>query len=390
MRAAEFKGLNVAMGNAAQAGKSETPAASLAAGLPEALDWRTLIEHVFKERHQATVLVTPNEVEETPTVGCQPLKIIECISGSGSTPFDAANVFDGRVGMVSQKGKKAGPNQDSAFFMEFIDGDGSRIWLSTVMDGHGPLGHEMSRLAIQWLPLLVLREPTMAVEAGLIIPQNPQAVFDGISAAFAKAGSIMMKASGGSFERKMSGTTCSFCLCGRGVLHTAWIGDSRAVLGRIQQDSQSSLLPKVETLDLTRDHKPDDVVEKRRIQAHGGVISEKRVWLRDYPHCGLNLSRGFGDSLAHDVGVSHVPDVAATFLSEDPGQFALLASDGVWEFISSEEGGQSVGDRLQEGKMASWKNSAQEAASRLVRHATDCWKRECNELDDITAIVIQI
>ena len=25
------------------------------------------------------------------------------------------------------------------------------------MDGHGPLGHEMSTLAMQWLPLLVLR-----------------------------------------------------------------------------------------------------------------------------------------------------------------------------------------------------------------------------------------
>jgi serine/threonine protein phosphatase PrpC len=153
----------------------------------------------------------------------------------------------------------------------------------------------------------------------------------------------------------------------------------------------ASLAPKIDTLDLTRDHKPDDVVERQRIQAHGGVVAEKRVWLREYPQCGLNLSRGFGDSLAHDVGVSHVPDVRSTFLSEDPGQFALLASDGVWEFISSEEAGQSVGDRLQEGRNASKKNSSQEAASCLVRHATDCWQRECNnELDDVTAIVVQI
>lgn len=376
------------MGNAGQGKSSEAPAAALAAGLPETLEWRTLIEHVFRPAHEAIVLVTPSDAEEIPPGG-QPLKKVECICGSTASPIDPAAVLDGRVGMVSQKGKKPGPNQDSAFFMEFLDGDGSRVWLAGVMDGHGPLGHEISRLAIQWLPLLVLREPKMAVEAGRMIPIDPQAVFDGITAAFAKAGSLLLKASAGSLERQMSGSTCSFCLSARGVLHSAWVGDSRAVLGTVQE-SKSAFALNVDTHALTRDHKPEDKTERQRIEASGGIVDQKRVWLREWPHCGLNLSRSFGDSLAHDVGVSHVPDVAATFLADGPGQFALLASDGIWEFLSSEEAAEGVAAHLQEGQNASWKSPAQEATSRLVRRATDCWRRECNELDDVTAIVVQM
>jgi len=366
---------------------TEAPAASLAAGLPETLDWRTLIEHVFQPAHEATALVTPSEGDELqPVEQCK----VQCFSGTMQGPLDPALLFSGRVGMVSQKGKKPGPNQDSAFFMQFLDGDGSRIWMSGIMDGHGPLGHEISRLAIQWLPLLILREPSMAREPGLIVPRDPQAVLDGILAAFSKAGSLLLRASAGSFQRQMSGSTCSFCLCGRGILHSAWIGDSRAVLGTVRQEAKSAFALDVDTYALTRDHKPEDIEERRRIEAHGGRVEQKRVWLREFPQCGLNLSRSFGDALAHNVGVSHVPDVTATFLQDEPGQFAVLASDGVWEFLSSADAVEAVGAHLQEGLNASWKAPSQEACSRLVRRATDCWRRECNEMDDITAVLVQV
>lgn len=371
------------MGNAPA---SDLAAQTLALGEPRQLDWSSLITQVFRAVHDAVLLLTPQK--EIEVIKKQPCKIFECFRagevGPIVTDFDP-KLLGSRVGLVSQKGKKVGPNQDTAFFLEFRDGDGADIWMACVMDGHGPLGHEMSRLAMQWLPLLVVREPLMVSEPGQIIPSDPQAVFNGIVAAFGKLGPLLARASAGSPEKEMSGTTCVFTLCSRGLLHSANVGDSRAVLSIPQAGAGSSSLQlRVETRDLTRDHKPNDVEERRRIEAHGGEVSENRVWLKKPPWLGLNLSRSLGDSLLHEVGVSYEADVAVTFLTEVAGQFVLLASDGVWEFLSSEHVVESVA-----GNMSF--TTAPDAATRLLRHATDRWHAErSNERDDITIIIVSL
>lgn len=48
------------------------------------------------------------------------------------------------------------------------------------------------------------------------------------------------------------------------------------------------------------------------------------------------MSRSFGDEVAASVGVSAEPEIKEwNFTQED--KFLILASDGVWEFIDSEE-----------------------------------------------------
>ena len=56
---------------------------------------------------------------------------------------------------------------------------------------------------------------------------------------------------------------------------------------------------------------------------------------------GLAMSRSIGDYVAHSVGVSTDPEVMRFDLNSDH-KFIVIASDGVWEFLSNEEIGQIV------------------------------------------------
>jgi serine/threonine protein phosphatase PrpC len=51
---------------------------------------------------------------------------------------------------------------------------------------------------------------------------------------------------------------------------------------------------------------------------------------------GLAMSRSMGDKVAHSVGVTAEPEVLEFTLSLDD-KFMVIASDGVWEFLSNED-----------------------------------------------------
>ncbi|GFH19378.1 protein phosphatase 2C-like protein, partial [Haematococcus lacustris] len=139
-----------------------------------------------------------------------------------------------------------------------------------------------------------------------------------------------------------SGSTAVVGLLQGQELTTAWVGDSRAIVGS-RVSSGSGWVAR----DLSKDHKPDDDAEFLRITGRGGrVMSSRngrgqpvgpaRVWLphADYP--GLAMSRALGDLVARPVGVVPVPDIRTEQLSRQDG-FLVFASDGVWEFLSSQE-----------------------------------------------------
>ena len=48
------------------------------------------------------------------------------------------------------------------------------------------------------------------------------------------------------------------------------------------------------------------------------------------------MSRSLGDLLAHSLGVSSHPEVMRFSLSPEE-KFIIIASDGVWEFLSNED-----------------------------------------------------
>jgi serine/threonine protein phosphatase PrpC len=60
------------------------------------------------------------------------------------------------------------------------------------------------------------------------------------------------------------------------------------------------------------------------------------VWLKNEDIPGLAMTRSFGDQIAASVGVLSEPEITEWKFTNDD-KFLVLASDGVWEFIESEE-----------------------------------------------------
>ncbi|KAL8141489.1 hypothetical protein V2J09_014521 [Rumex salicifolius] len=98
-------------------------------------------------------------------------------------------------------------------------------------------------------------------------------------------------------------------------------GDSRAVLCRGGQ-----------ALPLSSDHKPDRPDELARIEAAGGrVINVKGARVQGI----LAMSRSIGDKFLKRF-VTSEPEISITKRNKEEDECLILASDGVWDVISSE------------------------------------------------------
>ena len=62
-------------------------------------------------------------------------------------------------------------------------------------------------------------------------------------------------------------------------------------------------------------------------------------------------------------------------------RFLVIASDGVWEFLSNEQVGDIVLPFYLQGH-------AEQAANCIVREATNQWKQREDVIDDITCVVV--
>lgn len=124
-------------------------------------------------------------------------------------------------------------------------------------------------------------------------------------------------------------------------IHTANVGDSRAILGRQLRDGSW------EAVQLSKDHRPDLSEEKERIEMHMGVVSPHmvngapngpyRVWDSiNLEKPGLACSRTIGDGAARILGVIATPDVTTRSI-EPEDKFIIVASDGVWDSMSNEQ-----------------------------------------------------
>ena len=121
---------------------------------------------------------------------------------------------------------------------------------------------------------------------------------------------------------------------GSRTLVSANVGDSRAILSRQGQ-----------AVELTRDHKPNEEREKARIKRHGGKIEWDALAKVHRVEC-LSLSRAIGDSYAKPI-VSGEADIKLFPVVEEKDEFMVLASDGLWDVMSSQDVVSYVRDRFQ-------------------------------------------
>lgn len=156
-------------------------------------------------------------------------------------------------------------------------------------------------------------------------------------------------------------------------------GDSRAILCRGG-----------EALALSEDHKPDDPIERARIEKAGGFVAAVGPCQR-IDGWGLNLSRALGDFHykarddlpPEEQKVSVVPDIHTCEITEED-EFLLLACDGVFELHTSEEAVAHVRQKLQAEATLS------EAVESLVDAScsSDLFQTQGRGSDNVSAMVI--
>lgn len=94
------------------------------------------------------------------------------------------------------------------------------------------------------------------------------------------------------------------------------------------------------------------------------------------------MARSLGDHAVKPVGVVADPVVTSYDLTEED-EFMIIATDGVWEFVSSEEAIAIVAGHLDAGEGAS------RACQCLIEAAAAKWHDfEGDYRDDITALVV--
>ncbi|MED6225131.1 hypothetical protein PIB30_090727 [Stylosanthes scabra] len=129
------------------------------------------------------------------------------------------------------------------------------------------------------------------------------------------------------FTGPNSGSTACVAVIRGNKLVVANAGDSRCVLSR-----------KGQAHNLSKDHKPELEAERDRIINAGGFIQVGRV------NGSLNLARAIGDiEFKQNKGlpaekqiVSAEPDITSVELCDDD-EFLVIACDGIWDCMSSQQ-----------------------------------------------------
>lgn len=191
-------------------------------------------------------------------------------------------------------------------------------------------------------------------------------------------------------DSSLSGTTCVSVIYTPERLIVANIGDSRAILGKQLANGNWTYE------NLSRDHKPTLPDEEKRILDAGGIIrpmmftdenGEKtydgplRVYMSSKPIPGLAMTRSFGDYYASLAGTISEPEISVhSFTDED--KFMVLASDGLFEFIDSQEVVDIAKKYYLEDDIVS-------GCETLYSISVNRWlKNEEDTVDDITIILV--
>lgn len=158
-------------------------------------------------------------------------------------------------------------------------------------------------------------------------------------------------------------TALTALLLGRNLL-VANAGDCRAVLCR-----------KGVAVDMSQDHRPSYLPERRRIEELGGYIDDG--YLNGY----LSVTRALGDwdmklPLGSASPLIADPDVRQVVLTEDD-EFLIIGCDGIWDVMSSQYAVSLVRRGLRRH------NDPQQCARELVMEAS-----RLDSSDNLTVIVI--
>ncbi|KAM7467018.1 hypothetical protein LguiB_014580 [Lonicera macranthoides] len=273
-------------------------------------------------------------------------------------------------------------NQDSYCMKTQIQGN-PNVHFFGVFDGHGQFGTQCSNFVKNRLVEILSSDPTLL--------EDPAKAYH---AAFLATNDELHRSD---IDDSMSGTTAITVLVIGDTLYVANVGDSRAVIA-VKKGNQ------VLADDLSYDQTPFRQDECERVKLCGARVlsvdqveglkdpniqswgdeeteggDPPRLWVQDGMYPGTAFTRSVGDSTAEKIGVIAEPEVSVVRLTPKH-TFFVVASDGVFEFLSS----QTVVD------MVTRYADPQDACSFIAGESYKLWLEHENRTDDITIILVHI
>lgn len=219
-----------------------------------------------------------------------------------------------------------------------VDPGWSETAVFAVMDGHG--GEHVAHFCERYLPWEIARGPSEDVGRALCDAFHRMDELLADPANLDELQSLSNDISPQAFKTWQAnpeciGCTAVVCCVRRDAIVVANAGDSRAVLCR-----------RGKAIDMSEDHKPNLPSERARIKRAGGCVLEQRVGGHTHYRVNgnLNLSRSIGDLgykqnmhlSPQDQMICCTPDVRQ-FRRQPGDEFMVLACDGVWDVLTSQE-----------------------------------------------------
>ena len=273
-------------------------------------------------------------------------------------------------------------NQDNYFIYKNFMNKKDYIYMS-VCDGHGIEGHFVSDFMKEILPYDMsenLKNCNLMTES----EKEREKIHQIIKETFIIANEKLVDNE--EINSLFSGSTCVSVIYTPEKLIVPNIGDSRAVLGRLINKEKNEY----KAINLSRDHKPTEKDEAQRIIENDGriqpfteegeFVGPERVWIKEEEVPGLAMTRSFGDRVAATVGVISEPEIKE-FLFDEGDKFMIVASDGIWEFISSQECVDIIKEFYD-------KNDLKGCCEFLYQESSKRWLKEEEVIDDTTLILV--
>ena len=273
-------------------------------------------------------------------------------------------------------------NQDNYFIYKNFMSKKDYIYMS-VCDGHGIEGHFVSGFMKEILPYDMsenLKNCNLMTES----EKEREKIHQIIKETFIIANEKLVDNE--EINSLFSGSTCVSVIYTPEKLIVPNIGDSRAVLGRLVNKEKNEY----KAINLSRDHKPTEKDEAQRIIENDGriqpfteegeFVGPERVWIKEEEVPGLAMTRSFGDRVAATVGVMSEPEIKE-FLFEEGDKFMIIASDGIWEFISSQECVDIIKNFYD-------RNDLKGCCEYLYQESSKRWLKEEEVIDDTTLILV--
>ena len=268
-------------------------------------------------------------------------------------------------------------NQDNYFIQKNFAGHKDYIYMS-VCDGHGTNGHHVSNFIKTILPI----DMSENLKHRNILTDTEE-IHQIIKETFIIANDKLVENQ--DIDSIFSGSTCVSVIYTPERLICPNIGDSRAVLARYDPNNNKYI-----AIELTRDHKPTELDEKQRILENDGriqpfvedgeFVGPERIWIKEEEVPGLAMTRSFGDRVAATVGVISEPEIKEMELNIND-KFMIIASDGIWEFISSQECVNIISNFYE-------KNDIKGCCEYLYEESSKRWLKEEEVIDDTTLILV--